>query len=127
MGKRSEIFVVSVYLARYNSVKSVVEFVDPLAIQTVSTYIRGIDISRIVEIEFSYQDFFLAELQFERSNFLRKFLYEWLGAKVPYGVNGVQSKAIDVELVEPHERILPVEVSDSVTPRVVEVDCFSPA
>src|SRR5687768_7286780 len=41
-------------------------------------------------------------------------------------MNGIHTKSVDVKFIEPHQRILPIEISNAITPRVVKIYRPSP-
>src|SRR6267143_5892330 len=51
---------------------------------------------------------------------------EWEGTRIEDSMNSVQSKSVDVKLLQPVHRILDEEVANFITVRAIEVQSRSP-
>src|SRR5690606_22833178 len=106
--------------------ESMMKLVGPLSIQRIATPFEGRYISRIIQIEFSYENFFSSAFFLHILNFFRKLVDKMSGAKIPDSMYCIYSKAVNMKFIQPHECILPVKISHTIAPRIIEIDGFSP-
>ena len=102
------------------------KIVAPLRVQAVAAVFFGMEKSCVVQVALRDYVNLPAEAFGGGANLLLKLREEMVSAEVEDSVNRIKPKRIDVEVLDPIERVIDEEAADGVALRSVKVYCFSP-
>ena len=101
-----EVGVVALGLAGERGVQAVVDVVAPLGVQPVAAGLARGDQPRVVEVGLGDQRQRPAQVRRQRLHLDRQLLQQVRGAVVVQRVHGVEPQPVDVEVAQPHQRVV---------------------
>ena len=124
--RRREVGVVALVLAGEHGVQAVVDVVGPLRVQPVPAALAGGDHLRVVEVGLGDERQRPPQMGRQRLDLDGQLLQHVPGARVVQGVHGVEAQAVDVEVAQPHQRVVDDVAADLLGVRPVQVHGGAP-
>ena len=126
MCKLPEVFIVAINFSSYNSVKGMMKLVDPLSIKSIAALFRELIYRGLFRSNSAIENFFLPKLFFQSSYLSCEFLNKMCGTEIPNGMYSIKAQSVNMKFVQPHEGILPVEMTYTIAPRIIKIYRLSP-
>src|SRR6186713_2458568 len=94
MADLPEILIIGISFPGDQGVQGMVEFIDPLTVEVITSFVDRVDIAGIIQVDLGDQDLFSTGPFFYIQGQVLEFLHKMTNRKVFNGVDSVQAQSI---------------------------------